>query len=902
MRSLRTSLRHRASGAALALALAMAVVPVGAQVALAATPSTLVERSQHLSDQDRKALSDAFEAAERNRAQTFEAAKASVRSALGRTLAEWKWLVEAGDGASFDRLDAFLSAYPSWPRVDAFEALAERKIADGRAPQEIVAWFARHEPTTGEGSLAYAEALKALGRDAEAKTYLVKAWVELGVPDDREAEVLSRYGSLLSRADHEARLERLLYDGYTVAAQRMLAKVGPTARALAEARIALQRMAPGVDGTLARVPEEASDDPGLALDRIRWRRRQGRDEECWPLLKTSPDMARSLPYPELWWTERHIQARNALKEKKYDVAYAMVANHGLTEGASFADAEWLAGWIALRYLEKPQRALEHFLTLEKGVSTPISKARAYYWAGRAADAAGDGATALAYYHSAGERPFTYYGQLALERLNRDEAVVSLESAPQVSEAETRAFLDRPEIAAFALLNEIGSDRDMRRFAFEIGDRLSTPAEHRLLSNLLFDLEVPHLSVRVAKMGLGKHFPLVDEAYPLVTLEDKNPNREPEAALVLGLSRQESEFNPKAVSSAGARGLMQLMPATAKLTAKKHGLTYQPEWLISKPAYNTTLGRAHLGDLLDEFGGSYILTIAAYNAGGRRVKEWLNTYGDPRAPGVDAVDWVELIPFSETRNYVQRVIENTSVYRSRLAGKPTTVSILADLQRGSTKPRPTYAARRDEQPQAATRLASLTPPAVAIAAQPALDPVREPPRKTAEAGRGGAESPVFAPTPRAKPVSVAPRRVASRAPGPFLPPTPAPQPRRASVPVPKASPVAAGAVLPYLDEAVSFITDTIERPALVGDSAPTVIVPLAPPSLPKPAAPAAPNVSNEGAAPGLPDAPAAAGGADAGRELQRVPEGCERYVVTPDGSGRCADPGSKDPSAEDRGPA
>ncbi|NWG45326.1 MAG: lytic transglycosylase domain-containing protein, partial [Alphaproteobacteria bacterium] len=712
--------------AALLIGFALCLAPAGAAPASPGAPpgAGTAASAESLSAEDRAALERAFDAADRGQAAGFESAKASLRSALARTLAEWKWLDRQADGASFDRLAAFIEAHPSWPRLSLMEAEAERKVAD-RPAADILAWFERHPPRTGEGHVAWGEALIASGRLEEGKAAIVKAWVELGLPDSAERAFLARHGEHLTQADHEARLTRLLWDGHTTSASQLLSRVSPGARALAEARIALQTRAPNIDGIVGRVPAEYQDDGGLLFDRIRWRRRLGRDEDTWDLLASAPSDPQTLYDPERWWTERHIQARNSLKAGKPELAYAMVARTGLTEGGSFADAEWLAGWIALRHLDKPQRALEHFLTLEAGVSTPISKARAFYWAGRAASAMDDPASARSYYLAAGERPFTYYGQLALEKLEPALARVSLDPMPEVSAAERAAILQRPEISAMRLLTAIDAETDLRRFAYELDDRLETPAEFAVVGELLRDLGAPHLSIRTAKYGLFKHYPLLDLAYPTMDLGDAEKGPGPELALVLGLSRQESEFNPAAVSHAGARGLMQLMPATAKITARRHGLSYDQSWLTTRPEYNVKLGRAHLADLLEEFDDSYIFTIAAYNAGGGRVREWIQTYGNPQAEGVDAIDWVELIPFSETRNYVQRVLENVAVYRARLAGEAVPVSLIADLQRGSSKGRPSYAAYRPED--SPTRLAALSPASLSPAGRPDVDPLREPDR-------------------------------------------------------------------------------------------------------------------------------------------------------------------------------
>ena len=384
--------------------------------------------------------------------------------------------------------------------------------------------------------------------------------------------------------------------------------------------------------------------------------------------------------PDSWWVERKILARKALSEGLYPQAYRIASAHGLTEGVDFAEAEFLSGWIALQYLNRAEEALSHFRKLSAGVSTPISKSRAEYWSGRAASAGGKKEAASRYYKAAAAYPTTFYGQLAIaaragggSSRSGDGKLRLPGEPPRTADASAR-LSKRELVHAARILKDLGRDRQRWMVMLHLADILDDPADFAALSELALKFDDRKLSLRVAKSAALRNIVLADYAYPVAAMPKWTQKGPPvEMALVYGLSRQESEFDPDALSPAGARGLMQLMPRTARMVAKQIGVPYAPGRL-SDPVYNATLGAAHLGDLVqNEFSGSYIMSIAAYNAGASRVREWVATQIDP-------IDWIENIPFSETRNYVQRVMENTEVYRSRLSGKPETIRIDTDIRR------------------------------------------------------------------------------------------------------------------------------------------------------------------------------------------------------------------------------
>ena len=427
------------------------------------------------------------------------------------------------------------------------------------------------------------------------------------------------------------------------------------------------------------VPANLQDNPGLLYERAKWRRQKLRNQDVATPLLTGidgndiPEAGRSR-----LWDERNIAIRTDLKDGNWSRAYQLASPHGMESGGDFAEAEWVSGWIALRLKNDADRSLQHFETMSDGVSTPISLARGKYWAGRARDALGQPDAARTDYTAAAEHKFTYYGQLAAERL--DDKKLAFPKTSEPTAEEISAFEDKPMVQALRLLGESGEERLFREFAYHMDDLLETESEYLLLARIATEYQVPDVGVRGAKAGLAKGIVSTDAAYPVVAYPLL---REPqvERPLMLALSRQESEMNPNAISHVGARGLMQFMPATARNEARLRGLPYRTSWLTDDPGYNMTLGGQHLDTLLSRFNGSYIMTAAAYNAGPSRPRQWIQDYGDPRTGQVDPIDWVEFIPFSETRNYVQRVLENTQVYRHRLSGEPIDIEIEEDLDRG-----------------------------------------------------------------------------------------------------------------------------------------------------------------------------------------------------------------------------
>ncbi len=623
--------------------------------AFVAVPALAAEK---LSARDQKVYEQAFAAVDKTQWVKAREIAAKAKDPLLAKMIRWLDLTQRGPGRSFAEMQSFLAENPDWPLLGALRANAERAMPRGLEAAEVVGWFDDREPTTAAGAMRLATALFDRGLDDLARGVARRGWIENDMTAEEEREFLSLFKKQLRAEDHNARLDRLLWDRQENAARRLMPRVDEAHQRLADARLRLMNMDPGVDGAVSRVPAKLRNDPGLIYDRARWRRNKGMYEEVVELLDPPVTGARQ---PERMWREIEDAARRALNRGDISVAYRLAKHHESESGTAFADGEWLAGWIALRFLREPQPAYEHFTRLYAGVSTSISQSRGAYWAGRAAEAMGETALARNWYGTAAEAMTTYYGQLAAQRLGAGEAL-PFPSLPQPTPEQAAAFDGNELVRVVRQLGQIDQLDRARPFLVRLVDHAKTPADHRLIADLAAEQGRNDLMVVTAKEARRYGIELVEYLYPL---RDLPKGIDPEAALVLGVIRQESAFSVTAVSSAGARGLMQLMPATAKQVAKKEGLKFEEKKLTRDPGYNVRLGSAYLRELIGRFRGSYILAIAGYNAGPSRSLDWIRQYGDPRDADVDVIDWIESIPFSETRNYVQRVIENLMVYRHRL---------------------------------------------------------------------------------------------------------------------------------------------------------------------------------------------------------------------------------------------
>jgi soluble lytic murein transglycosylase len=601
-----------------------------------------------------------------------------------KLIVEWRYLLDEMGGADFQSIDAFLTAHPNWPRHDALAIRAEKTMPAESDPRDVIAWYAKHPPLSGIGNIRLGTALMDTGKRNEGAALIRKGWTDFTFSPFDERDIVAAHADVLGPAEQKVRLLKLLARGDAGGVKRQMLRVDADTRRLATAISQIKTNPAAVKQVLASFPESGVNEPELVFEAARALRRRNQDEAAWDLMSKAPTDKQDMAVAERWSSERQIMARDALKAGRNDLAYQFASTPALDpeSGSAFMDAEFLAGWIALRSLNKPELAYYHFDRLAKGVSFPISVARAHYWLGRTWDALNNRAAAADEYRVAGYYSATFYGQLALTKLaERPMLHVNIAATADPLPSERAAFEADDRVQAIRLFNQLGDRNNVRQFALAIATSTKDEKQLQMLAELVASTGDQALGVKVAKNASYSDVYLQPYLHPLVSLP-KSGSDAPEPALVLGLTRQESEFDAGAVSVAGARGLMQLMPASAKRAATLSRLTFRPADL-NNPDYNIQLGMATLSEYLDRWGGSYILAIASYNAGPSNVRNWVEAYGDPRESGVDPIDWIESIPYPETRNYVQRVLENLEVYRNRLNSSDQQLVILSDLYRPNT---------------------------------------------------------------------------------------------------------------------------------------------------------------------------------------------------------------------------
>ncbi|MGY8959002.1 MAG: lytic transglycosylase domain-containing protein [Alphaproteobacteria bacterium] len=606
----------------------------------------------------------AFTAALQNK---WKSAQRLSRAALAKNpvtrgpaqVIDWLRVQSPAADAPFKDIVKFLDQTPGWPRQRTLRRRAEGAMKSDFGQNATLAWFKKYPPLSAAGVIRHVEALRGAGRSKDASKAIRNAWLRLDMGRSDERVFRKRFRKQLSKADEIKRLDRLIWDRRISAAKRQMRRVSIEYRHLSKAKIMLLRRTGGVDPAIARIPPSLLNDPGLIFERLRWRRRKGFSDGAIELLAQQPDQNLR---PRRWWVERGSLARYALRKGDITQAYRLAKNHRQTKGAAHAEAEWLAGWIALRYLQEPRTAQQHFVDLYRHVKYPVSRARGAYWAGRAAEADGSYETAIKWYRRASTHVTTFYGQMAHLHLPGPGAQIA-PRPPTVTKQDKARFERRPFVQIIRGLADLKQRKLLRPFFSQLTRSALKPADWRLLSGLARDIGRNDLAIRVAKQALRKGVVLVDAGYPSSPIM-KGLGPSPE--IIHAIVRQESAFDPKAVSHAGARGLMQLMPATARAVARTLKIRHSTRRLTSDPRHNVNLGASYINGLIEDFDGSLVLALAAYNAGPHRVRRWLRENGDPRRFDTpDAIDWIEQIPFKETRNYVQRVIENLPLYHHLL---------------------------------------------------------------------------------------------------------------------------------------------------------------------------------------------------------------------------------------------
>lgn len=587
-----------------------------------------------------------------------------IRDRAGRKLAEWVILRSDDDAIDFERYASFIRDNPSWPSLDRFRRRAEARLwFEPHQSGTVLTFFSDREPLGALGKLALARALSERGDRAAARKYVRSAWRNGSFSAQYEAQVLTRFGHLLTVADHRARMDSRLYADDIAGALRAANRLTSTDRAIVKARAAVIRDAKTSGALLDAAASAAAAEPAYLFTRIQWLRRKDRIAEAAQLL-LSVDLRRSVAdNADAWWVERRILVRRLLDDGKAQIAYRIARDAASPSRESLrVDQTFTAGWIALRFLNDPNLAAQHFARISAMTTHPTSLARAAYWLGRAAEAGGHSRKARDYYAAASRRTAAYYGQLAGARLGRRD--ISLPQPPNLGPRE-RAKLSRNDLVrAVELLYATGNNDLVVPFVADVG----RTADIGLLT-VIAEAVAKRLDARATlaagKSALARGLALDRYAFPDFGLPNyASVGPKAAASLVYAVARAESAFDRGAQSAARASGLMQVTPAAGQTIARRLGIAFDPGRLRSDAAYNVQLGSAELADLLKTYDGNHVLVLVGYNAGRGRVKQWIARYGDPRDPSVDVIDWVERIPFTETRIYVQRVMENLQAYRSR----------------------------------------------------------------------------------------------------------------------------------------------------------------------------------------------------------------------------------------------
>jgi len=583
---------------------------------------------------------------------------------------QWRHLLTTGNQATFYDYMTFIQNNKDYPRISRIKYLAEQKLStDKISPKKIINWFGVDEPLSGYGMLVLGESFIQTGDSENGIALIKRGWITAELSRASMKSLSKKYRKYLDSKDYINRADYLAWENKYWDLKRMLPYLPKDYQLLYTARQILMSKSYGVDQAIKNVPQKFKNDAGLNHDRLKWRRKRGRIDSSLEILSSIKNNKDYLVRPDKWWVERAIMSRALIYKNKYETAYKVASQHSLDKGSEFAEAEWLSGWIALSFLNDPILAVDHFNNFYQNVSYPISLARGAYWLGRSYEKIGDKRQSEDWYREATKYLTTYYGQLAFLKINPSQNF-ELEEQADVKDDYRKYFYNKELVKITHLLNELNKDKYTKNILRHLANDNIASGSEILAAELATNISRYDFAIQVSKLAsYEKRFHNTFN-YPIISVPQYvNGRKIPETAFILSLIRQESEFDMRANSHVGAQGLMQIMPYTAKLVAKQAKLPYSKSRLTSDPEYNINLGSHYIAGLILQYDGAYPFATAAYNAGPKRVKHWKKINKDPQKKQIDFVDWVELIPFKETRNYVQRVMENYNVYRYILEKKP-----------------------------------------------------------------------------------------------------------------------------------------------------------------------------------------------------------------------------------------
>ena len=632
------------------------------------------EKSQILNKKDFEKAKLVFSQIKSGKWTTAFKTSKKVKDKDFKDLVSWLYLLKTGNVASFNDYKSFITNNSDYPRIGRLRYLAEHKIyLKNSSAKSIINWFLLNPPTSGMGKLKLAESLLANKQNTNVVKLVKEGWITAKLSKSELRYYRNKFKSILNSSDHINRADYLAWEKKYWDLKRMLRYLPKDEQALYNARQILMSNSYGVDTAISRIPAHLKNDIGLQFDRLRWRNRRGRLEPSLEILyENSNKSEEQLKRADLWWKQRESIVRSLIYKKRYKTAYKVASEHSLSSGANFAEAEWLSGWVAHTFLGSQEYAINHFLNFYSNVGYPISLARGAYWLGKSYKALGDSNNANKYFTEGSKFLTTYYGQLSFNEINENGEFTLRDDSSYTKEYEKK-FLSNKLIKHVKLLKEL----DQTKYSKDIIKYLATidieQGSEVLAAKLATDIERYDYAIQIAKQASYQKRFFLQYNYPIITTPRIiNQKTMPPSEFVLAIIRQESEFDRKANSYVGARGMMQLMKYTAKTVAKQAKLPYSISGLTKDPEYNIKLGSYYFNSLLENYSGVYPFAIAAYNAGPNRVKTWRRVNGDPTKNELSYIDWIELIRFKETRNYVQRVLENVNVYKYMIRQKPVNI--------------------------------------------------------------------------------------------------------------------------------------------------------------------------------------------------------------------------------------
>ena len=628
-----------------------------------------IKKQKFYSDRDLRYAKQAISFMEKSNWKDAKKAASKARAKSIYDFIQWRHLLTTGNRATFTEYKQFIERVKDYPRIDRVRYLGEHKInSKNHTKNEIIQWFDKYPPLSGFGKMILGDAL--LSKNKESAINLIKeGFITADLSKNDLIFFRKKFKKYLNSSDYIKRADYLAWENKYWDLKRMLRYLPKDYQLLYTARQLLMSRSYGVDSAISNVPSSLKKDAGLNYDRLKWRRKRGRVDSSLEILLSIKNNKDYMVRPDKWWVERSIIARSLIYKKRYEQAYKITSKHGLSEGAELAEAEWMSGWIALSFLKDPILAKSHFTKFYNNVGYPISLSRGAYWLGKANLALNNKEEADKWFQEGSKYLTTYYGQLSHMKIYPNKTF-ELKESTQVDKNYAESFYKNKLVAIVHLLDEVKKDKYTKHILrFLANDNVSAGSEI-LAAKLATDISRFDFAIQVSKIASYQKRFHNKYNYPVISTPNKVGSRKiPEQALILSIIRQESEFDISARSRVGAQGLMQLMPYTAKTVAKQAKVSYSKSRLTTSPEYNINLGSFYIAGLILDYDGSYPFAVAAYNAGPKRVKYWKKINKDPQKKQIDYVDWVELIKFKETRNYVQRVMENYNVYRYILSQKP-----------------------------------------------------------------------------------------------------------------------------------------------------------------------------------------------------------------------------------------